>query len=43
MSQRPHRPHDQMPPDERSAKGAGGDAWMLFIASLALLLVLRMA
>ncbi len=43
MSQCPQRPHDQMPPDERPIEGAGGDAWMLFIASLALLLLLRMA
>jgi len=43
MSQCPHRPHDQIPPDGRSAEGIGGDAWMLFIASLALLLMLRMA
>lgn len=43
MSQCPQRSHDRMPPDERPIEGIGSDAWMLFIASLALLLLLRMA
>jgi len=44
MSQCPQRPHDQTTmPDERPIEGTGGDAWMLFIASLAMLLLLRMA